>query len=685
MSTRVSASILVLFVGAITMVKAVDIEFDVTDVSHPFAGFGAQVWPGDLRVESLFANLNIKYMRMCPDGCSNPPTDATQGQTDAYVSSEYNGTTRGSSIITSLQMAERLDIQVILNMFGGPSAWLGTDRRLKADNFDDFAQLWASQVSFFTNRGLQVSYIELANEPEGDWNIYIPPADYNTVVKRVRQELDSRGLTEVGIIGPGLAYLYHGPSWINALDSESRAALAGWSTHAWDEGWGNTDALPSYLDMRWRDYFGAAVNEADPAHAKPIIVTEYATGVRTYNGVDYGSSYTETVQFAQRCYENSLTLLNNGANVLCYWEAANQSWQTSPMSGFLRTDSSPRPVYDAMETLAPRIPDGAMVLRRTWSDPAITATGFIGDHKLVLAFANSTSNTITRTVKIKGIASFLLTSAEGFESGTVVDKSSAVHFNYESAILTITLLPESTLTVGAAVNECKAHLTGDLTGDCRVAMDDFERVASDWLTDYHISSPSQVIDDFESYIDTSALVADWMSSPNVTLSLDTSVVHSGTKTMKYQYNNGSSPYYAKASFGLGGAGGVDWTGYDTLTLWFRCTSKKEPMQVHVVNRNGTTVLTAPFGIPQAGDWTRWDINLSTIPPDEIARIGRLDIFFTSQWYGPGTVYFDDLGISNSGSLVCSGQPAGDVNHDCIVDMQDILKLSENWMVSTLIE
>jgi len=204
------------------------------------------------------------------------------------------------------------------------------------------------------------------------------------------------------------------------------------------------------------------------------------------------------------------------------------------------------------------------------------------------------------------------------------------------------------------------------------------------LTDYHVSGPSQVIDDFESYNTSSALTGEWTSSSNVMLSVDTSIVHSGAKAMKYQYNNGSSPYYAKASFGVGHSDGVDWTGNDTLTLWFRCTVKKEPMQINVVNRYGTTVLAVPFGTPQAGDWTRWDIDLSPIAPEEIVRIGRLDIFFTSQWYGAGTVYFDDIHVSGGG-LVCAAVPAGDVNGDCIVNLQDILELSENWMVSTLIE
>jgi len=136
------------------------------------------------------------------------------------------------------------------------------------------------------------------------------------------------------------------------------------------------------------------------------------------------------------------------------------------------------------------------------------------------------------------------------------------------------LSPESTLTITAVINECNALLTGDLNGDCRVGMDDFEQVASDWLTDYHVSGPSQVIDDFESYNDTSALTGEWTSSSNVMLSVDTSIVHSGAKAMKYQYNNGSSPYYAKASFGVGDSSGVDWTGNDTLTLWFRCTAQR---------------------------------------------------------------------------------------------------------------
>lgn len=686
MSTRILKCVLVFFMCTIMTVKAVNIEFDLNDISHQFAGFGAQIWPGDMRVETVLADLNINYIRMCPGGCSSPPTDATQTQMDTYVDSEYNGTTRGNSIIASLQMAENLGIQVILNMFGGPAAWLGTNNRLKTENFDDFARLWASQVYFFESRGLRINYIELANEPEGDWNIYISGADYNTAVKLMRQHLDNRGLIDVGIVGPGLAYLYHGPTWISALDSDGKAALACWSTHAWDEGWGHTDALPSFLDQRWRDYFGAAVDSADPMHSKLIIVTEYASGVRTYNGVTYGDDFTETSQFAQRCYENSLTLINNGANVLCYWEAANQSWQTSPpLYGLLRTDSSPRIVYSTLSTLLPHIPDNAMVIRKTWDDPLISAAGFIGSNKLVLAFANSTSNTVNRTVGVTGITSFIVTSAQALESGELVDKFSQVSFDYDSSSMDVTLAPESTLTIVAVVNECTVKRMGDLDGDCRTTLGDYSMLAADWQKDNNLAQP-EVIEDFESYDDTSSLISKWVPSDNVNLVLDTTVVHNGTKSMRYQYNNGSSPYYSKVTHWIAGPdSGVNWTGYDTLTLWFKCTAKKEPLQVNIVNRYGANVLTVAYGTPNVGDWTRWDIDITPISASEMAQIGRVDIFFTANWYGAGTVYFDDIAVYNSDDLVCSDKPAGDVNQDCIVDFNDILVLTENWLKCTLVE
>jgi len=669
------------------MAKAVDIEIDANNVSHQFAGFGAQIWSGDTRVESILSSLHMKYVRMKFGGAWTPPTDATQAQMDAYVATKYDG---DNNIRTTYEITNRLGIKVIANLFEGPAAWLGSGNRLKSDNFDDIARMWGSIAYYMQNHNMPISYIEMFNEPEGDWNVYVPGADYNTVVKLLRQELDSRGLTSVQICGPGLAYLYNAPYWFDDLDTAGVAALGAWSTHAWDEGWGHTDALPSFLDSRYKDYFDASILTKDPCRSKPVIITEYATGVLTYNGVTFSSADApDSNQFAERCYENTLTLLNDGANILSYWQAADHDWMSGGMSGMMRRQglgSTLRPVYYAFLTLAPYIPDNAMVITKTWNDPLISAAGFIGNGQLALAFANSTADTVNRTVRITGVTSLAITSALAFVAGAVINKTSEVSFNYATGSMDISLPRESTLTVVAVVNECSATLAGDLNGDCKVTFSDYGKVAADWLKDNRNPEEGDVIEDFESYSDTNSLHTKWVPYDTATLTLNTTIAHSGGKSMKMDYNNANSPYYGKALHWLVGSGiGVDWTAYDTLTLWFKCTVSKEPLKVHIVNKYGTNILQVPYGTPQVGDWTRWDIDLSPIPANQKTQIGRVDIFFTASNYGSGTTYFDDITVYDKDALVCSDYPDGDVNQDCVVDFKDIKVLGENWLTCTLIE
>lgn len=670
-----------------------EIVFNASDTSHPFYGFGAQIWPGDSRVETLFTNLHLKYLRMCPGGCLNPPTDVNQAQMDAYVNSEYNGTTRGNNIIASLQMAANHDVNVIFIKFGCvPSSWLTTGNQLKSGNFDDFARVWASEVLFFKSRGLRVNYIELFNEPEGDWNVYCPGADYNTVVKLVRAELNSRGLNDVGIIGPGLAYLYYGPDWISALDSDGKNALAAWSTHAWDEGWGHTDALPSFLDQRWKNYFGAAVNSADPCHNKQIIVTEYATGVRTFNGVTFGADVVvDSNQFAERCYENSLTLANNGANVLCFWEAADQSWESAPLWGLMRQPSQGstlRPVYYALSTLAPYIPDNAMVLTKTWDDNEISAAGFTDGNQLVLAFANSGPNTVSRTVQITGVANFSITSANAFIAGAVVNKLSEV--NYVSGQLAVSLPRESTLTVTGSVSECNALLASDLNGDCKVTLADFAIVASDWMKDNRTYAQTQTVDNFQSYADSNALNAVWAVNNSGNTMTETLVNEGSNKVMKLLYNV-QSPYWCQTKYTFPGAvlslHGVDLTQYTDMNLKIKVTDIGGWDYFQAFDCGGNSILKVHFGssAPTAvtNGWVNWHIDISSMTRNNVYQFtfGADSTWFDSP---TGDLWLDDITLS-AGSSGCSGAITGDINQDCVVDFKDIEELSQNWLECSLVE
>jgi hypothetical protein len=65
-----------------------DIIFNAADSSSQLMGFGAQIWSGDTRIESILTSLHIKYVRMKFGGSWSPPTDATQARMDAYVVSK---------------------------------------------------------------------------------------------------------------------------------------------------------------------------------------------------------------------------------------------------------------------------------------------------------------------------------------------------------------------------------------------------------------------------------------------------------------------------------------------------------------------------------------------------------------------------------------------------------------------
>jgi hypothetical protein len=663
-----------------------DITFDVCDVSHSFDGFGAQIWPGDSRVESLTTALNLKYYRIAPGGCSSPPVDATTTAMDAYVSSQYNGTTRGNSVEYSLAIAQTFGVKVIFIKFGGvPSTWLGTGSRLKSEYFDDFARVWASEVLYFTNRGYTIDYIELFNEPEGNWNIYCPGTDYNTVVKLVRAELDSRGLANVGIAGPGLAYLYYGTSWIGSLDTAGKNAVAAWSTHAWDEGWGNTSATPSFLDQRWKNYFGAAVNSADPTHSKPVIVTEYATGVKTYNGVTFDDDEVcDSNQFAERCYENSLTMANNGATVLCYWEAANQSWQDNYF-GWQRVNSTYRPVYYSFLTLAPYIPDNAMVLTKTWNDSQISAAGFFGSNRLVMAFANSTANTVTRTVQVAGVSSLVITTAKAFAAGVITDELSNVHFDYSSGTMNVTLPRESTLTVVAMVNECGSRL--DINRDCKTTFADFIEISADWMKDNY-APDEKVVEDFESYTSSAAVSAAWVVHTSGGAATETLENENGDKCMRFYYPVGN-PGWAQTKYTLPGAvwygSGINWNNYTDISFDYKITDRGSDFtQFTIWNSGGVKIAGADIGNGLiTNGWVTVKLNLQAIKVSgqDYGNVCLVGFTAKNTYYdGPaGDIYLDNVILSNSENTVCAGTIAGDINDDCEVDFEDVLLFGQRWL------
>lgn len=161
------------------------------------------------------------------------------------------------------------------------------------------------------------------------------------------------------------------------------------------------------------------------------------------------------------------------------------------------------------------------------------------------------------------------------------------------------------------------------------------------------------INGFEGYASTLALKGEWTNTANLTITLDTTTVHSGVNAMKYAYNDGASPYSAKTEYRLPGivwgTSGQDWTDTTQVSFWYKVTAKKEQMWFKLVDCFGNNVYEQNFGSVAVGDWTEGILNL-TVPDSkgrsltayDMQHMGRIDICFPATYYGSGTVYFDDI-------------------------------------------
>ncbi len=277
-----------------------ELVVDVHSTTHEFWGLGAQTWDASADTLRVYNDLNIQYVRV--------------SSTSAAV------------------VAANMGINVMFLRWSVPSQWVDGDNELLTEYVDDYAVYWADTVGNLAAGGLVPPYIELSNEPDGNWNTYISPANYNTLVKLTRVELDARGLADVGIVGPSLANLdwdNHNSTWINALDAQGVASLAVWGSHTWDDH-GSCGDGAGCINRQWPD-FGDSADAQDSS--LPKFISEFATKENVFHGVTYPhpDSYrdynaTNSMPYAARVYENGLALVNRGANVPFIWQATDQSW-----------------------------------------------------------------------------------------------------------------------------------------------------------------------------------------------------------------------------------------------------------------------------------------------------------------------------------------------------------------------
>lgn len=388
---------------------SLSLQIDPSAPGHIYHGFGAQIWPGDPRIEKVIETLRLSWVRIAYMTVSDLPPRGSSEDYDAYWAN-----TNIAHMKKTCETLQRHSVKMILCNFATSPGFL-TEKRLDPDSVEPYARCWASLVAFLVANEIHPTYLELFNEPDGDWNGRVPPQEYNRMIQAVRAELNARGLDHIGIIGPGLAHIDLGDkdAWVEALDESGINALAAWSVHGyeWRDG---RNVGAQYVRDCWAAGFGRSILARDPQKEKPVFVTEFATLTDTYNGAKIEKP-TESDAFALRVFENALSFLNCGANALIYWQALDMSWEPNSTFGLIAVDGQERPALHALRTLVPEISLGARVLPLKQSQP-LYAAAFAKDNTLVIALVNPSDTQITVTLATPSPASITLTKATRYAS-----------------------------------------------------------------------------------------------------------------------------------------------------------------------------------------------------------------------------------------------------------------------------
>jgi hypothetical protein len=490
---------------------AVTVSFDATQSNQTvFTTFGAMVWDGaagnkltalqnlfqlpgfqmarinhELRASSISTTGNLAYYQSMWNSYGDPATDLLLP----------NGTFTGP--------VKHLFLVSIHPSFK-QSDGRGGFKLISGVNLQSLAYYIAAGVQHFNQvygalhpaNPPKADYIELSNEPDGDWTVSITPTQYTTLLKKVYTQLATLAPTSK-IAGPGVSHVdWSGgtDSFVNSIikDSTALSNLGAWSVHQYvfstvlGVPYENKDAgtsINGYGETAARYFFPkwyATPKSKGPA--KPVIVSEVGTKATGFHGHPYsppnaadlcttGTStdctIVNTASFGVRLYTYLISLLAGGANAALYWEAMDQTWYTSGL-GLLDVNGQQKDNYFAMLPLFQNIVPNSTVLvsSSTQAGNDIYSVAFLSPknpdgtvNTIVLAHANGTGNStpISRTTTVTNLPS----AATGFVAATQLYQQVAGGTVYQGELLDND--PNSTFTLSNGTLTHTTTLAQDTT------------------------------------------------------------------------------------------------------------------------------------------------------------------------------------------------------------------------------
>ena len=385
-----------------------ELVFDPGAGTHPWLGLGAHVWIWDDLWPTVLTAIHGAFIRTSLYSLAGPDTAPAGGSDADFGAWLLVHDTAHDEAVMTVATAQAAGLSVIALVWEAPPAW-ETAGALRAEHVTDQARLTAAILARLAEAGAAPEFVELLNEPDGDWNSYASPSVYASLLHETRAALDARGLTHIQILGPGLAFAQSTEDWTAHIDP---ADLGGLSTHLWDDAYGAGDGVELVIDAAAR--FAAASDRLDPSRRLPRIITEIGSkdtalhGVPT-NGADTCGDFPDATEYAVRLFAYTLITAAEGAGAVLPWQAADLDWGGCWGTwGLVDMNGVPRPALDSLAQLGAALPEGAAVVPPRWADPELAAAGFVRGDRFVLALANPTAADVTRTIGIAGSSAWRL-------------------------------------------------------------------------------------------------------------------------------------------------------------------------------------------------------------------------------------------------------------------------------------
>jgi hypothetical protein len=184
----------------------------------------------------------------------------------------------------------------------------------------------------------------------------------------------------------------------------------------------------------------------------------------------------------------------------------------------------------------------------------------------------------------------------------------------------------------------------------------------------------------------------------ITLLTNPADVHSGSKALRWTYDNTTSSYTRVWSeFNMLLASPLDLSKFAQMRIWVnRHPSNSQEELMYLKFYNGAVdsahimasceVLTQANGSTYSPTgWAEWVINLGSLTfsngAASVADLTNVQGFFfgavgdvATSGKGTGTIDFDDISLTG-----CLTPPTWDLNGDCVVNFMDCEKFVESWL------